>query len=761
MKTNIITLVFVLLCISSKGGAQISHGGSPLPVITFKSNFADKFVEMPAFDVAEELRIDSLNESDLRSGFRFAYKFMTSLNVKTSGNSFTLADGTKIWRLGIRSAGALSMNILFSEYELPEGSQVFLYNPDQTQILGSFTHLNNSKLNILPVAPVQGDELIIEYHEPANAEFSGRLTVGEVNHAYRDLRGSEPAPDNQSGLFYCMDNLVCNPNYDNQYEKVGRSVVMLMIDGTIACTGTLVNNTENDGTPFLLTASHCLNNKFTVPNPDYAKVAGSIVCFFNYNSPICTTTMRGNEEQSMASAMSCAINEKTDLALLALMEVPPVYYRPYYAGWNAKDAGISPYSGIHHPGGSVKKINKYNGELNLASFSVSGTAFIENGHWHIPRWSDGSTAPGSSGSPLFDAEDMIVGALSGGSSYCLYIPGSPIFKGPVNDYYYALNKSWNPDTTEAVKLRYWLNPQRNGQNYMSGLDPYGDSTCIRLSNLTSNGNRNNIQALKIAAPDSGYVFGTNTTNTESFAEGYSIPGQFARIYGTFIITPAAIGSWTNSKVTISVYSGNGKPEKLIHSQTFKPTYTNLDIESLTFRETDKPLNRDMETFVPFSSDVVVENEFYISYTIESAPGDTFAIYNLKSGESARNTAWVKRLGVWEQASSSVVDFSTSLFIDPVVQYISDPDGNPTGIKPEDINPAIRIFTGMDRKQLYILTSENTGATYVNLLSAGGKLIQSNVYHSDNITMPLNSLSSGIYIVQVSSGNNKYSKKIVL
>lgn len=758
MKTNIVALVFALLCLSGKAGAQISHGGAPLPLTTLKSSSADKFVEMPAFDVAEELRIDSLNESDFRSGYRFAYKFMTSLNIKNAGTSFTLADGTKVWRLGIRSADALSINVLFSEYELPKGGQVFLYNPGQTQILGSFTHLNNSKLNILPVSPVMGDELIIEYQEPANAEFSGRLVVGEVNHAYRELRGDEPRAN--TGSYYCMDNLVCDPNYDNQYEEVGRSVVMLMIDGTIACSGTLVNNTENDGVPYLLTASHCLNNKFKVTNPDYAKVAGSIVCYFNYNSPICSTALRGTEEQSMASATPCAINEKTDLALLALMEIPPVYYRPYYAGWNAKDAGISPYSAIHHPGGSVKRINKYSGELSLASFSITGADFIENGHWHIPRWSDGSTATGSSGSPLFDAEDMIVGALSGGSSYCMTIPGSPIFKGPINDYYYALKESWNPDTTETLRLRYWLNPRGTIQNTSYGLDPYSDSTCIRLSNFTANGNRDNIEALKIALPDSGYVFGTNSTNTESFAEGYSISGQFARVYGTFLVTPAAIGDWTNSKVTLAVYSGNGRPERLIHTQVFKPKYTNYNTESLSFDETDKPLNRDMETFVPFTSDVVVENEFYISYTIENAQGDTFAIYNLKSGKTARNTAWIKRQGVWE-AASNVVDFSTSLFIDPVIQYISDPDDLPTGIKPEDINPAIQVFTSMDRRQLYIVATGNTESVHVNLLSASGKMIQSNVYHSDNITMPLNNLASGIYVVQVRIGKKQFSKKIVL
>lgn len=90
---------------------------------------------------------------------------------------------------GSTRPGPLSINVLFTEYELPEGAQLFLYNEDQTQILGSFNHLNNSELNLLRVSPIQGDRLIIEYQEPANASFQGRLTVGEVNPWLPELGG--------------------------------------------------------------------------------------------------------------------------------------------------------------------------------------------------------------------------------------------------------------------------------------------------------------------------------------------------------------------------------------------------------------------------------------------------------------------------------------------------------------------------------------------------------------------------------------------
>ncbi|MDB8922606.1 hypothetical protein PN604_16700, partial [Parabacteroides merdae] len=160
------------------------------------------FITMPPFDLAEQLRLDSLEATGLRNGFRFAYKFVTDYTPENSGVHFTLSDGTKVWRLGIRSEGALSLNIMFSKYHLPEGARVFLYNSDQSEVLGSFNHLNNSERGILPVAPIQGDELIIEYQEPAKTAFPGKLAVGEVNHGYRNLRLSEPQPD--FAAFKCM-----------------------------------------------------------------------------------------------------------------------------------------------------------------------------------------------------------------------------------------------------------------------------------------------------------------------------------------------------------------------------------------------------------------------------------------------------------------------------------------------------------------------------------------------------------------------------
>ncbi|MDO4754925.1 MAG: trypsin-like peptidase domain-containing protein [Parabacteroides sp.] len=429
------------------GHAQISHGGQPLPFTSTKSQAEACFVQMPTFDLEEQLRIDSLEATDLRNGYRFAYKFMTNYNSSNSGIRFTLPDGTKVWRLGIYSPNAYSLNVMFSEYHLPKGARLFLYNENQTEVLGSFNHLNNSPLNLLPIAPIIGDKIIIEYQEPAHVPFPGKLTLGEVNHGYRHFRASEPQPDQSS--FWCMPPVACFQDTTNQYNQIERSVLLLIINGTTSCTGTLINNTSNDKRPYILTASHCLNGQFQIQSPDYEEIAGSIICYFNYNSPQCAPVEPGETNQTMASAHFRAAHEQTDMALLELYQQPPSEYKAYYAGWNAQNQGDAPYSCIHHPNGSPKRIVVAEGEVELTSYVIPEIDFNPNSHWKVARWAIGCTAAGSSGSPLFDANNHIIGGLTGGSSYC---------NTPVNDYYFSIHQSWSTPTDSSRQLKYWLDP---------------------------------------------------------------------------------------------------------------------------------------------------------------------------------------------------------------------------------------------------------------------------------------------------------------
>lgn len=721
--------------------AQISHGGRPIPFTLTKSAETSLFQEMPPFNVTEQLLIDSLNESYLKSGSNFAYKFMTDFTPENSGTRFTLADGTHVWRLGIRSVGAYSINILFSEYEIPEGAQLFLYNPEQTHVVGSFNHLNNSELGILPVAPVTGDELIIEYQEPPNASFHARLRIGEVNHDYRGLKGYGPQGDNP--YLWCMPALSCEQQNTDKYDEIGRSVVLLIINGVTLCSGAMINNP--DGKPYLLTASHCLNGRFTIKNPDYEKIAGNIVAFFNYESPLCKPVMRGTEEMSVASAHFRATNEQTDIALLELRETPPVFYQSYYAGWNAKDQGIAPYVGIHHPWGSVKRINNAD-NVELNTFVTNEANFINNTHWLIKEWTNGATEGGSSGSPLFDSNSLIIGGLSGGyeNRGCAR---------PFNDFYFALSQSWDISSEADKQLKAWLDPAgTNTTRTMRGLDPYSATPCIRLSNIKESGKTDLIEATTLPSSDNGLVFGNNSLGMNEFAEEYKITGN-AKIYGTYIVNPA-INNAQNIEVEINVYNGSEKPETLLHTQVFKPSIVTLEKDS--FIDSAKPLNRDQESFIIFTEPVEVSGTFFVGYKIKSSTSTSFAAFNLPKGETSKNTAWTKYNGQWQKATAHpVTPMSTSLFIDPVIQYyIASANNSIEG------NNLIRIFTETASKTINILIPETINKARYSIIAANGKIWQNGIIQSGQNTVVADAAPSGIYLIQITYSNNSYTQKIL-
>lgn len=747
-KFVVLYILFLLSAFGIQGGleAQVSHGGRPLPLSIVRSAGERMFVEMPAFDVREELRIDSLNETGLRSGFRFAYKFMTDYNRSNSGITFTQPDGTRVWRLGIHSPGALSINVLFTEYELPEGARLFLYNDDQTQILGSFNHLNNSELNLLPVSPIRGDRIIIEYQEPANASFQGRLTVGEVNHAYRGFRGIEPG-DNNSAISK-IPPLACFQDEANAYARWGQSVLFVVINGNTACTATLMNNTANDGKPYLLIASHCLNGQFTVKNPDYEKIAGSIVCFYNYDSPFCDPILRGTEEMSTASSYFRAVNELSDMALLELLATPPPYYRPYYAGWNASEAGPSPYTNIQHPQFSVKRIAISESELSFMTFTDPNMIFYENAHWHVKRWDVGYTASGSSGSPLFNAKGEVIGALTGGSSSAA---------NPANDYFFSLIKTWDAIDKPERQLKYWLNPSDDGTIACEGLDPYQSAPCFRLSNVYDSGSQEEAECALYPGSDAAPLFGNNPANISEYAEAYQVPEE-ATLYGTYIVTPPAGSAYRQMEVEITVYSGDPKPSTLLYTETFQPAYANKSIIDDSFIQTIKSLNRAQESYVNFTEPVRVSGTFYIGYKIKSIPDNTyFAAYNLPKGKTTHNTTWLLDKNGWKQASAyAPAGFNTSLLIDPVIRYGTIVANEPITTPEEPVH----VHLGPEKGTIHIILPGGVEKATYTLHTAQGKVCGNGDISQNSTSIHFANLTTGIYFLTVHYGHQHHTQKIL-
>ena len=447
-------LLFVAAMVSLNTFAQVSHGGTPF-------NWEDKhvpsqitFVPMPVIALealqAEEAIVDQYKEAP----FRFGYEHETDFSEQ-SASWFEIGNGKSIWQLGIHCPDARSINLLFENFNLPKGSEMFIWSNDREEYIGSFNHLNNHESGVLATTVLQSSMVVVEVIAANEVKSNVHFNLTQVVHGYRPVLlnhfaeyDAERGPYGSSGS--CNNNVNCAVGSPWQTEK--KSVALILEGGSAICTGALVNNTANDGTPYFLTANHC-----------YGTSAAGWVFVFNHETAGCTGNT-GPTNQTVSGASLKAKNAGSDFCLLLLNSTPPAAYNVQYAGWDASDANtVSSAVCIHHPSGDLKKISFENNAVPQGAWGGAQT-------WDVQQWDDGITEPGSSGSPLFDQNHRIIGQLFGGGSAC-----SGSVENGQGDSYGRFGVSWDAGSTAATRLKEWLDPQNSGQLIIDGY-PTGTTT---------------------------------------------------------------------------------------------------------------------------------------------------------------------------------------------------------------------------------------------------------------------------------------------
>lgn len=386
-----------------------------------------------------------------------------TINVESSNlskeGSWTQVSKTRfLWRISYQVKDASALSVYFEEINLNEGDQLYLYNPSKNQIIGAYTKSNNGSYLCTPF--IENETIIIEYNTN-NIDNLLPFNISEIGVRLqtKDQRGF-------GGAGACEVHINCEEGANWQQEKNGIARVLVKEGNlTFWCSGTLINNARVDGTPFFLTANHCGE---TATEVDYAQW----MFYFNYQSENCLQPIFEPEPQTISGAELLAhsysgTNSGSDFKLLLLEQPVPDEYNPYYNGWNREESPATSGVTIHHPQGDVKMISTY--AQPLISSAYNTTIDDPDGKYWRVYWSEtenghGVTEGGSSGSPLFDSEGLIVGSLTGGASSCTFVD-SP-------DYYGKFNYSWGSgSTTDSTKtLSYWLDPDQTGIMSLKGTD---------------------------------------------------------------------------------------------------------------------------------------------------------------------------------------------------------------------------------------------------------------------------------------------------
>ncbi len=404
------------------------------------------FEHMPRVDIAALHAEDFYNDEIKDHPWRFGKNIYVNYNFNNSGRWYNLGDGSRIWQLGISSKGAVSLNLAFNRYKLPKGSKLYIFTSDGKEILGAFTNQNNQEDGFFATSLLRGDSIIIEYYEPAKPSFIPELNLWRVTHGYRGVKEFSKS-FGSSGP--CNVNTAC-PEAETVRDQI-RSVALLVSGGNGYCTGALINNVNNDGTPYFLSADHCYEQP------------GTLVFWFNWESETCDDPDESPEANTLSGAINRARGSDSDFWLMELNQIPPKEFGVFYAGWNRS----IPYSmdgrvyGIHHPSGDIKKISWSDSVLVASALGEPpGTG---SDYWRIESWSDGTTTErGSSGSPLFDSTGKIIGQLFGGDAAC---------GNTESDWYGRFGISWTGGGTNATRLSNWLDPNNSGLITIDGFDP--------------------------------------------------------------------------------------------------------------------------------------------------------------------------------------------------------------------------------------------------------------------------------------------------
>ena len=127
------------LLLTSIGIAQISTDILPYSSENQMVGMAIDHRTLPSLDLEEAMRLDAESNVENRAGRILNVNF----SLENSGTWTDLSDGGRLWELKITAPNSLAVNLYFSQYELPEGATLHIYNADKSDYFGAFTSKNN------------------------------------------------------------------------------------------------------------------------------------------------------------------------------------------------------------------------------------------------------------------------------------------------------------------------------------------------------------------------------------------------------------------------------------------------------------------------------------------------------------------------------------------------------------------------------------------------------------------------------------------
>lgn len=390
---------------------------------------------------------------------------------------------TNIWRMIVTSSGAMELGLVFDGFALSEGQTMFVYTPNHETVHGPFHKGHNTASGFFTTPLTASDSLLIEIHATAMGSIQNLqalrlkslIHLVDGNYAQWDA-----TPKNIGASGTCNVNINCVEGQNWQRQKRGVARMNMLVGGRrYLCTGTLINNTRNDGAMLFLTAHHCGAGATPLERQQWQ-------FYFNFERPGCSNQGTPPDQMLTGAELlaSAPISNGSDFQLLRIAQTAPREWNLFWNGWNRTDNPGNSGVTIHHPGGDSKKISTYWETTTPAtpSFGTAGT-MTPNSAWRVV-WAPtlnghGVTEGGSSGSPLFNENGLVIGTLAGGNATCSQIT--------LPDFFGRFSYHWNRNGTHhTISLAPHLDPLGTGSLSLGGFDP-NDTSSISTPDVFPDG----------------------------------------------------------------------------------------------------------------------------------------------------------------------------------------------------------------------------------------------------------------------------------
>ncbi|MGJ5818612.1 S1 family peptidase [Paludibaculum fermentans] len=440
---------------------------------------------------------------------------VSAARFSNNGEWLLLEDGTRLWRSTVHSAGASAIRLHFQDFRAGAGTVWVHGLRASADREGPFTGEGRFADGDFWTREFPGDTAVVEYLPPSGS------TTGQTPFQVTELIHVWPQPDlaaGQSGtsaaggsrnVTSCHKDVSCY----QQYQDPAKAVVFVRyLAGSIYrnCSGVILRDTSGNPGGYLLTSNRC------VPDDTTAKL---LQVYWKFQTTACNGGAPSpNDVPSVAGGRLIDTRKppEGDFSLVHLESIPSVSGFAELSS-NELAAGAAVY-GIHHPDGSYKRV-----ALGLRATDRDVTAdglTLPAARFYQVTWTAGQMESGSSGSPLFNDANQVVGLLGPAYAPSIGQVGCDVSKltstyGRMSLMAPLLKRYLDPSAAEPTILT--LSPSSitagagevsllvRGMGFSAGSTVYWGETALHSTFSSAQSMRAQVDAGRIAQPGIGRI----------------------------------------------------------------------------------------------------------------------------------------------------------------------------------------------------------------------------------------------------------------